>query len=72
MYDGVGGDGVSCAPGIAIEMKAASSISYELKSRPLLEGSRDRPKADMNALVQTITAFSKMAVQLGWSRGFWV
>ncbi|HLR29939.1 MAG TPA: acetate--CoA ligase family protein [Paenalcaligenes sp.] len=44
---------------------AARSMIYELKSRPLLEGFRGRPKADMNALVQTITAFSKMAVQLG-------
>lgn len=37
----------------------------ELKTWPLLDGFRGRPKADVNALVQAIVAFSRMVAQLG-------
>ena len=37
----------------------------ELKTWPLLDGFRGRPKADLDALVDAIAAFSRMAAQLG-------
>ena len=37
----------------------------ELKTWPLLDGFRGRPKADVDALVTSIAAFSHMAAQLG-------
>jgi acetate---CoA ligase (ADP-forming) len=46
-------------PGEAID------LAQSLKTWPLLDGYRGRPKADVDALVQTIVAFSQMAVQLG-------
>jgi hypothetical protein len=42
----------------------ALSMARELKTWPLLDGFRGRPKADVEALVNTIVAFSKMAAQL--------
>lgn len=43
----------------------ALSMAQELKTWPLLDGFRGRPKADVDALVDTIVAFSNMAAQLG-------
>jgi succinyl-CoA synthetase beta subunit len=37
----------------------------ELKTWPLLDGFRGRPKADVDALVTAIVAFSRMTAQLG-------
>jgi hypothetical protein len=37
----------------------------ELKTWPLLDGFRGRPKADVEALVSSIVAFSLMTAQLG-------
>jgi hypothetical protein len=43
----------------------ALGMAQELKTWPLLDGFRGRPKADVAALVDAIVAFSRMAVQLG-------
>ena len=43
----------------------ALDMVRELKTWPLLDGFRGRPKADLEALVSTIVAFSRMAAQLG-------
>jgi succinyl-CoA synthetase beta subunit len=43
----------------------ALSMARELKTWPLLDGFRGRPKADVDALVDAIVAFSQMAAQLG-------
>ncbi|MBX3620410.1 MAG: acetate--CoA ligase family protein [Rhizobacter sp.] len=43
----------------------ARAMAQELKTWPLLDGFRGRPKADVEALVDTIVAFSNMAAQLG-------
>ena len=43
----------------------ALDMVRELKTWPLLDGFRGRPKADVNALVTAIVAFSQMAAQLG-------
>ncbi len=43
----------------------ALSMAKELKTWPLLDGFRGRPKADVDALVEAIVAFSQMASQLG-------
>ena len=40
-------------------------MARELKTWPLLDGFRGRPKADVDALVDAIVAFSHMAAQLG-------
>jgi hypothetical protein len=37
----------------------------ELKTWPLLDGFRGRPKADVEALVSAIVTFSQMTAQLG-------
>jgi succinyl-CoA synthetase beta subunit len=37
----------------------------ELKTWPLLDGFRGRPRADVDALVSAIVQFSRMAAQLG-------
>ena len=37
----------------------------ELKTWPLLDGFRGRPRCDVDALVSAIVAFSQMALQLG-------
>lgn len=42
----------------------ALDMARELKTWPLLDGFRGRPKADIEALVTTIVAFSQMAAQL--------
>ena len=43
----------------------ALAMARSLKTWPLLNGYRGRPVADVQALVQTIVAFSHMAAQLG-------
>ena len=43
----------------------ALAMAQELKTWPLLDGYRGRPRADVNALVDAIVAFSHMAAQLG-------
>ncbi|MDB5957177.1 acetate--CoA ligase family protein [Ramlibacter sp.] len=43
----------------------ALSMAQELKTWPLLDGFRGRAKADVEALVSAIVAFSRMAAQLG-------
>jgi acyl-CoA synthetase (NDP forming) len=43
----------------------ALGMAQELKTWPLLNGYRGRPRADVNALVDAIVAFSQMAAQLG-------
>lgn len=43
----------------------ALGMAQELKTWPLLDGFRGRPKADTEALVDAIVAFSRMAAQLG-------
>lgn len=43
----------------------ALEMARELKTWPLLDGFRSRPKADVEALVDAIVAFSRMASQLG-------
>jgi acyl-CoA synthetase (NDP forming) len=43
----------------------ALGMAQELKTWPLLDGYRGRPRADVNALVDAIVAFSQMAAQLG-------
>lgn len=43
----------------------ALSMARELRTWPLLDGFRGRPKADVDALVDAIVAFSQMAAQLG-------
>ena len=47
----------------------ALAMARELKTWPLLDGFRGRPKADVEALVDAIVAFSQMAAQLGRSAG---
>ena len=43
----------------------ALAMARELETWPLLDGFRGRPKADVEALVDAIVAFSSMAAQLG-------
>ena len=43
----------------------ALALAKELKTWPLLDGFRGRPRADVNALVDAIVAFSRLAAQLG-------
>ena len=43
----------------------ALSMARELKTWPLLDGFRGRPKLDTEALVTAIVAFSEMTAQLG-------
>jgi acyl-CoA synthetase (NDP forming) len=43
----------------------ALGMARELKTWPLLDGFRGRPKADVDALADAIVAFSRMAAQLG-------
>ena len=43
----------------------ALAMAKDLKTWPLLDGFRGRPKADVEALVDAIVAFSRMTAQLG-------
>lgn len=48
-----------------LSREEALSMARELKTWPLLDGFRGRPKADVEALAAAIVAFSRMAAQLG-------
>ncbi|AEG92498.1 acetate--CoA ligase family protein [Ramlibacter tataouinensis] len=48
-----------------LSREEALSMARELRTWPLLDGFRGRPKADVEALVTAIVAFSRMAAQLG-------
>ena len=48
-----------------LDRAEALAMARELKTWPLLDGFRGRPKADVQALVDAIVAFSRMAAQLG-------
>lgn len=48
-----------------LSREEALGMARELKTWPLLDGFRGRPKADVEALVTAIVAFSRMAAQLG-------
>jgi acetate---CoA ligase (ADP-forming) len=49
----------------ALSRDEALSMARELRTWPLLDGFRGRAKADVDALVDAIVAFSRMAAQLG-------
>ena len=49
----------------ALSRTDALSMAQELKTWPLLDGFRGRPKADVDALVDAIVAFSALAARLG-------
>ncbi len=49
----------------ALGRAEALGMAKDLKTWPLLDGFRGRPKADVEALVDAIVAFSRMAAQLG-------
>lgn len=49
----------------ALSRAEALAMAKDLKTWPLLDGFRGRPKADVEALVDAIVAFSRMAAQLG-------
>ncbi len=49
----------------ALSRSDALDMAKSLKTWPLLDGFRGRPKADVDALVDAIVAFSRMAAQLG-------
>ncbi len=49
----------------ALSRDEALDLAQQLKTWPLLDGFRGRPKADVEALVSAIVAFSQMAVQMG-------
>ena len=52
-------------PGGCLTAKEALAMAMDLKTWPLLDGFRGRPKADVDALVNAIIAFSEMTGQLG-------
>jgi acyl-CoA synthetase (NDP forming) len=52
-------------PGRGLSADEALEMVRELKSWPLLDGFRGRPKADVGALVEAIVAFSNMVASLG-------
>ena len=53
------------SPGRCLNRDEALALARELKTWPLLDGFRGRPKADVEALVSAIVAFSRMAAQMG-------
>jgi hypothetical protein len=53
------------SPGRGLSRDEALRLARDLKAWPLLTGFRGRPKADIEALVTAIVAFSLMAAQLG-------
>jgi hypothetical protein len=48
-----------------LSREEALELARELRTWPLLDGFRGRPKADVDALVTAIVAFSQMTAQLG-------
>ncbi|CAE6701837.1 Trans-feruloyl-CoA synthase FCS1 [Paraburkholderia domus] len=53
------------SPESPLAREEALAMIHELKTWPLLDGFRGRPRADVDALVDAIVSFSRMAVQLG-------
>ena len=53
------------APGSILSRSEALAMAQELKSWPLLDGYRRRPKLDVEALVGAIVDFSAMVMELG-------
>jgi hypothetical protein len=56
---------VRCAAAVSIKAMEALEMVHELKTWPLLDVYRGRPRADIDALVSAVVAFSEMAAQLG-------
>ena len=54
-----------CRQKVGSAVTRRSGMAQDLMTWPLLDGFRGRPKADVEALVTTIVAFSQMAAQLG-------
>ena len=52
-------------PGGCLSRDEALALARELKTWPILDGFRGRPKADIEVLVSAIVAFSQMAAQMG-------
>lgn len=52
-------------PSCGVSREQATAMVRELRSFPLLDGYRNQPKADVDALVEAIVAFSNMAAQMG-------
>ena len=48
-----------------LDRATALELVQSLKTWPLLDGYRDRPKADIETLIKAIMAFSDMAAQMG-------
>jgi hypothetical protein len=48
-----------------LSREEALSMAKDLKTWPLLDGFRGRPKADVDALVKAVVAFSQMTAKLG-------
>uniref|UniRef100_UPI0038CFD7CB acetate--CoA ligase family protein n=1 Tax=Burkholderia cepacia TaxID=292 RepID=UPI0038CFD7CB len=48
-----------------LSLRDAGDMIRELRTWPLLDGYRGRPKADADALAAALVAFSRMALQLG-------
>jgi acyl-CoA synthetase (NDP forming) len=53
------------APSAPLSRQAAATLPRKLKAWPLLDGYRGKPKADVEALIEAIVAFSRMATELG-------
>jgi acetate---CoA ligase (ADP-forming) len=52
-------------PQTGLSRDDALAMIRELKTYPLLDGFRGRPRAHADALVSAVVAFAQMAVQLG-------
>jgi hypothetical protein len=52
-------------PGGCLSRDEALDLARELKTWAMLNGYRGRPKADIEALISAIVAFSRMAAQMG-------
>lgn len=52
-------------PSGCLSEETAREMAQSLKTWPLLDGYRGRPKADVDALIKTIVSFSEMVVALG-------
>ncbi|BAL79797.1 acetate--CoA ligase family protein [Bradyrhizobium cosmicum] len=52
-------------PGGGLGVSEARAMARDLVTWPLLDGFRGRPKCDVEALAETIVAFSRMVAQLG-------
>ena len=52
-------------PNGGLSEETASEMVQSLKTWPLLDGYRGRPKSDVDALIKTIVAFSEMVAALG-------